>query len=70
MTRTLESSVGVARERLLPRGGLCGEMIDLRLQRGNSLELNVERQLDRVERGFELLEPFGRRRDVSSYRPM
>ena len=45
-------------------------MIDLRLQCGDSLELNVERQLDRVQHGFELFEPFGRRRDVSSDRRM
>lgn len=70
MTRTRELSIGVARAGPLPRGGFCGEMIDLRLQCGNSLELNVERQLDRVQRGFELFEPFGRRRDVSSNRWM
>jgi hypothetical protein len=48
LTRTREPSMGVARAGPLPRRSFCCEMIDLRLQRGKSLELNVERQLDRV----------------------
>jgi len=40
--------MGVARAGPLPRRSFCCEMIDLRLQRGNALELDVERQLDRV----------------------